>query len=212
MRNKLVLLSLLIVVGGGAWAQFSTFSMIDNFESGNADKWYRFGNVDMSVVKNPSQEAHDAVAESCGEYSLKLKGGSDNWYIGGIGTDLRIDSSPYSRLQMDVYGSEAGGKLKIEVFDDDNKNAILEQDSGRDWLATSDDKWVAEVPVMGRGWMRISIPFSAFKLENPGSGDGTWNPDQAEGSAGLLKMQIILLTANQKGNLEANLDNILLTY
>jgi hypothetical protein len=202
----------LVILGSGAWAQFSTFSMVDNFEGGNADKWYRFGNVEMSVVKNPSQEARDAVAESCGEYSLQLKGGSDNWYIGGIGTDLRLDATPYSRLQMDIYGSEAGGKLKIELFDDDNKNAILEQDSGRDWLATRDDKWVAEVPVMGRGWMRVSIPFTAFKLENPGSGDGIWNPDQNDGSGGLLKMQIILLTASQKGDFEAKLDNILLTY
>jgi hypothetical protein len=197
--------------GSAAVAQFS-FYLIDNFEGGQAGKWYKFGNVEMLVAKNPSVEVKDVVAESCGDYSLSIKGGTVNWYVGGIGTDLNIDAAAFSRMQLDVYGSDSGGKVKIELFDDDNGNGVLEQDPSRDWLATKDDKWVAEVPVLGKGFTRISIPFSAFSLENPGSGDGIWNPDQKNGSSGLLKIQLILLAGRQQGNVDLKLDNLLFTY
>jgi len=192
-------------------AQFS-FHLIDNFESGKVDKWYRFGNVRMEITRNPSIEAKDVIAESCGDFSLQLKGKSENWYVGGIGADINIDGTPFFRFQLDVYGGDGGGKIKIELFDDDDGNFALEQDPERNWLATKDDKWVAEVPVLGRGFTRVSIPFSAFKLENPGSGDGIWNPDQRNGSGGLLKIQLILLTDRQTGEAEVRVDNLLLTY
>lgn len=196
---------------GIARAEFS-FYLIDNFESGSADKWYKFGNVEMSVVRNPSLEARDSVAESCGDYSLLLRGNADNWYVGGIGTDLRVDASPFSRLQMDVGGSDAGGILKVELFDDDAGSPNVELDPAKDYMPTKDDKWVASIPIAGKGFTRISIPFSAFKLENPGVGDGVWNVAQKDGKNGLLKIQFVLLTATQKGSAEARIDNILLTY
>ena len=198
---------------GKCGAEFS-FYLIDNNENGKADKWYRFGELRMMIDNNTSPEAgvRDVIAESCGEYSLKLKGRANNWFAGGIGTDLNVDASPFTRMQMDVYGSGSRGKIKIEVFDDDNRNFSLEQDPARDWLATKDDKWVAEVPILGKGFTRISIPFSAFILENPGCGDGIWNPDQKDGSGGLLKIQLILLTGKEQGEVEANIDNLLLTY
>lgn len=194
-----------------ARAQFS-FELIDNFESGRSDKWYNFGGLKMSVVKNASCEVRDMVAESCGEYSLRISGTAESWYVGGIGTGLNVDASPYSRLQMDIYGGVDGGKIKVELFDDDNANFSLEQDPSRDWLATKDDKWAAEAPVLGSGFTRISVPFSAFRLENPGCGDGVWNPDQKDGSGGLLKIQMILLTGQPAGKVEAKIDNVLLTY
>ncbi|MFH1386050.1 MAG: hypothetical protein ABIH50_00050 [bacterium] len=203
----------LILLGTAVWAEFSFF-MIDNFESGQATKWYRFGNVQMTVEKNPSLEGtvKDIVQESCGEYALRLKGSSLNWFVGGCGYDIGIDASPYTRLQMDVYGSETGGKMKIELFDDDNGNESLEQDAAKDWMPTKDDKWVAEVPVLGPGFTRVSIPFSAFRLENPGNGDGIWNPEQKDGSGGLLKIQLILITGKEQGEVDCRVDNILLTY
>ena len=176
--KKIVVLALLLAgLFGIAGAQFS-FYLIDNFESGKADKWYRFGGAQMTVEKNTTPEAggKDTIAESCGDYALKLKGYATNWFAGGIGTDLNIDASPFTRLQIDVYGSDQRGKLKIELFDDDNNNFSLEQDPARDWLPTKDDKWVAEVPILGKGFTRVSIPFTAFKLDNPGSaatGSGT---------------------------------------
>jgi hypothetical protein len=111
-----------------------------------------------------------------------------------------------------VYGSGTGGRIRVELFDDDNGNYSLEQDPSRNWLATKDDKWVAEVPILQPGFTRISIPFTAFKLDNPGSGDGIWNPDHQAGSGGLLKVQLVLLTDQATGEVEAGIDNILLTY
>ena len=204
-----------------ARAEFS-FYLIDNFESGKADKWYKFGEVKLSVEPNPSFEAaggaspegavRDVIAESCGDYSLQLKGRATNWFAGGIGTDLFADATPFTRLQMDVYGNGKGGRIKIELFDDDNGNMVLEQDPARDWLATNDDKWVAEVPILGPGWTRISIPFTAFRLDNPGHGDGIWNPDHKNGSGGLLKIQLTLITDKPQGEVEVGLDNLLLTF
>jgi len=202
-RDLLVLLVTACWLASTAWAQFS-FYQIDDFEGAKTERWYRFGNAQMAIGVNPSFEADDVIGESCGFYSLKLNG--------GIGSDLGLDATAYTRLQVDLYGSEAGGKLKIELFDDDNNNNILEQDSAADWQATKDDKYGIEVKVLEKGFTRLSIPFSAFKLENPGKGDGVWNPHQKNGSAGLLKMQIILLADRSNGQAEVNLDNILFTY
>jgi len=201
----------LVLMVGRSEAQFS-FISIDSFEDGTTGKWYKFGNVGMTIENNPTSEAEDTVTESCGEFSLRLKGGTTNWFVGGIGTDLGIDAAPYSRLQIDMYGSETGGKVKIELFDDDNGNAVLEQDPSKDWVPTNDDKWVAEIPILSKGWSRYSIPFTAFKLENPGCGDGIWNPDQKDGSGGLLKIQVSLIAGEEKGKVDVALDNLILTY
>jgi hypothetical protein len=145
MKRKLVGLLFLVALATSVRGEFS-FYLIDNFENGRADKWYRFGEAKMTVEKNPSLEAgaKDPIAESCGEYSLMLKSRAVNWFAGGIGTDLNVDASGFNRLQLDIYGSDRRGKIKIEVFDDDNNNLALEQDAARDWLATKDDKWIAD--------------------------------------------------------------------
>ncbi len=211
--RKAILFAVFLLCAASVRAEFS-FYLVDNFESGKADKWYRFGNCETAVAKNPSLEAgvQDTIADSCGDYSLSLKGKAANWYAGGIGTDIYADAGAFSRFQLDVYGSGTGGKIRVELFDDDNGNYSLEQDSSRNWLATKDDKWVAEVPILHKGFTRVSIPFSAFKLDNPGSGDGVWNPAHKDGSGGLLKVQFVLLTDQATGEVEAGIDNILLTY
>ncbi|OGC11402.1 hypothetical protein A3K48_02670 [candidate division WOR-1 bacterium RIFOXYA12_FULL_52_29] len=201
----------LMVLGVAASAELSFF-MIDNFESGRFDKWYKFGEMTAGIVENGTPEGRDTINESCGDYSLGLKGSSLNYYVGGIGSDLNVDATLFSRIQMDIYGAGGEGKIKVELFDDDNNNYALEQDSDKDWIPTNDDKWVAEVPVLGRGFTRVSIPFTAFRLENPGAGDGEWNPNQRESSGGLLKIQMIVLTNQPKGEIETRVDNILLTY
>ncbi|MFH1389810.1 MAG: hypothetical protein ABIH56_03710 [Candidatus Margulisiibacteriota bacterium] len=204
-----VLFVLILVVAASAEL---SFFMIDNFESGRFDKWYKFGEMTARIVENGTPEGRDTINESCGDYSLDLKGSSQNYYVGGIGSDLNVDATTFSRIQMDIYGVAGAGKIKIELFDDDNDNFVLEQDSNKDWIPTKDDKWVAEVPILGKGFTRVSIPFTAFRLENPGAGDGTWNPDQMNSSGGLLKIQMIVLTNQPKGDVETRVDNILLTY
>lgn len=213
MKRILVVLIFCLGLMIAAQAEFS-FYLIDNFESGKPDKWYKFGEVKLTVDKNPSPEGivRDVIAESCGEYSLNLRGRATNWFAGGIGTDIFADTASFTRLQMDVFGNGQSGRLKIELFDDDNGNLVLEQDPKRDWLATSDDKWVAEVPILGPGWTRLSVPFTAFRLDNPGHGDGLWNPYHKDDSGGLLKIQMTLLTDKTQGEVEVSIDNLLLTY
>ncbi len=187
---------LILFLAAAVRAEFS-FYLIDNFEGGKSDKWYRFGNLDMLPVKNPSLEAgvQDTIAESCGDYALKLKGKTINWYIGGIGSELRTEAKQFTRFQMDINGYSAGGKIKIELFG-----------------AGGNTKCAAEVPILGPGFTRVSIPFSAFKPEAPATGDLGWRPGSKEGSSYLQNVQFILLAAQQTGEAEADIDNILLTY
>jgi len=215
MKKLFLALSILFLFSSLGFSQF-TFYLIDNFEDGDftdGPKWWRFGDLAAKAVKNPPSNKHDLIASSCGNYSLELSGGTKNWYIGGIGTDLGVDASRYSRFQIDVYGDDFySGKLKIELFDDDNLNYSLEQDPRNNYMPVYDDKWVAEVIIKGQGFTRTSIPFSAFRDVNPEVGDDVWNPSQGEGSGGLLKMQLVAITENQAGEIDFNIDNLLLTY
>ncbi|MBI5399903.1 hypothetical protein HZB07_04765 [Candidatus Saganbacteria bacterium] len=195
-------------------AQFS-FYLIDNFENGqfNSSKWWRFGDLRAEVVHNASVEGRDLIAESCGAYSLRLSGDARDWYVGGIGTELGVDATEFSRFQIDIYGNkEYHGKLIIEIFEDDNHNYTIEQDPKNNYAAIFDDKWVAEVNIQGKGFTRVSLPFSAFTLANPGVGDGIWNPDQKNSSGGLLKLQLVVISDKQQGPSDFAIDNILLNY
>ncbi|MBU0686944.1 MAG: hypothetical protein KKB81_03755 [Candidatus Margulisbacteria bacterium] len=198
-----------------AYAQM-TFFLIDNFEDGDYTRnpeWWKFDNITLEVKDNPKTEKIDFVAESCGTKSLNITGKAKNWYAGGFGTNVTIDASEYTRIQFDLYGNDKlGGKVKVELYEDDNNNNVLEQDSKRGWIATDDDKWVAEVKVLGDGFTRISIPFSAFADENPGMGDDTWNPNKVDKSGGLLKVQFIIVSDDEAGDMDLSVDNVLLTY
>ena len=215
MKKVLFSLLVVLVVSGVAVGQF-TFHLIDNFEDQNYTqnpKWWRFGDLKPEIVANVSLEARDLIAESCGDYSLNLSGETGDWYIGGIGTDLGVDATQFARFQIDVYGDdEFSGKLLIELFEDDNQNFSIEQDPHKDFEPIKDDKWGVKVNIQGKGYTRISIPFSAFRDLNPDVGDNIWNPDQKNGSGGLLKLQLVAISEEQKGKINVSIDNILLTY
>lgn len=214
MKKLSVMVALLCLLANLSFAQFS-FHLIDNFESGRFDrsKWWRFGDLETGVVENPPYEGRDLIAESCGEYSLQMSGNSKDWYVGGIGTDLDVDGSQFSRFQMDVWGNNSQrGKIIIELFDDDNQNYTIEQDAKNNYAPVYDDKWVTEINVQGEGFTRVSVPFSAFRDVNPGVGDDKWNPTRDEGSGGLLKMQVVVISEKQNGKADFRIDNLLLTY
>lgn len=210
--KKLLVLGLIFLLMGAASYGLLTFFLIDNFEDQSFSKWFQFDNVELSLYNIPESDKKDLVLESCGEYALQVKGQASDWYVGGVGTDFNLDASNYSRLQIDVYGSEPGGKIKIELIEDDNGNSLIEQDSSKNWALTADDKWIVEVPVLREGFTRYSIPFSAFLDGNPGVGDSVFNPDQEGGSGGLLRIQLIFVAAEQKGSVDAKIDNLIFTY
>jgi len=215
IKRSVLALGLVVWLAGGAFSQFS-FYLIDNFEPGEARaaaRWWKFGNLVIKVAPKPKALGNDLIAESCGETSLSLSGDSENWYVGGIGTDLDIPEFDYSRFQIDIYGTrDGGGKLSVELFDDDNQNFSIEQDPANNYMPVYDDKWVAEVPIQGEGFTRISIPFSAFRDVNPGVGDDIWNPVRNDGSGGLLKLQLVAISEQQAGKVSFLIDNVLLTY
>ncbi|MFA5840409.1 MAG: hypothetical protein WC890_07155 [Candidatus Margulisiibacteriota bacterium] len=215
MKKSVILFMFCLLFSSQVLAQFS-FELIDNFEDGNfteGARWWSFGSLKIKTSANPSAEVRDLIAASCGDYSLNLAGETKDWYVGGIGTDLNMEAERFSRFQMDIYGhKEYRGKIIIELYDDDNGNNILEQNPAKNFEATCDDKWIAEVNIEGKGFTRVSIPFSAFRIANPGVGDGKWNPDQKNDSGGLLKLQMVAITEKQTGKLDFNIDNVLLTY
>ena len=184
--------------------------MIDNFEN-NSDlkspEWWSFDRVTRTVVKNPVARSGDAVAKSCGKYSLNIKGNASNWYCGGIGTYLGIDASSYTGLEMCIYGNGAGsGKLKIELYDDDKGSWETKYD--KDWIPLKDDVWAYEQNIDWRGWKKVYLPFSGFVLSNPKRGDGKMNFDQLNGSGGLLQIQMIGLANSADGEININIDNV----
>ena len=193
-----------------------TFYLIDNFEDGDYTQnmqWYTFGNVKPEVIKNPLIDAkNDFIAQTAGQYILSVKGEAKDWYVGGIGTSLNIDASDFSRIQFDVYGSDKGGTLKVELYQDDNFSGSIELDPKKNWEPIYDSRWVSEISILGQGFTRYSIPFSAFRHDNLGVGSDKWNPIQKNNMGGLLKIQFIAIGKAKDSSVEFGLDNIILTY
>lgn len=191
--------------------------LIDNFESGNLvnPEWWKFDNVALTVVDNSAYQVGDEIAlKEIAKYSLNIKGKAANWYAGGCGTYLakpKTDYSQFGVLQLDIYGNGPGsGTLQIELYDDDNANWQVEQDPKKNYVPIYDDKFQYQVTVNWKGWKRVAIPFADFEDVNPGVGDDIWNPDQKGGSGGLLQIQLIALGPKKTGDINYNLDNIML--
>jgi len=193
--------------------------LIDDFESGSLKsprEWWTFELEKAEAASNRDlKDGDEGVASEVGNYSLHLSGPAKNWYAGGCGTYLakeNQDLSKYDHFQMDVYGSGPGsGTIKIELADDDNKNWQVEQDSAKNFALIYDDKFVYEVRVDWNGWKRVSLPFADFVDDNPKVGDDIWNPQQVDGSGGLLQVQFICIASTDKGRVNYNLDNVSLT-
>ncbi|MFH0886596.1 MAG: carbohydrate binding domain-containing protein, partial [bacterium] len=184
---------------------------IDDFEDGKdittkgrQPNWWKFDAVVLKTEKNNSGNAQ------LGKYYLNVSGQAKNWYVGGMGTYLGKDAAKFSNFSLDIEGQgEGSGIVKIELFEDDNRNYEVEQD--KKFQPLYDDRFSYEVKVDWSGWQRVSIPFSDFQDTNPKQGDNLWNPDTKNGSGGLLHVQIIFVAGEETGSLKLNLDNIKLT-
>jgi hypothetical protein len=193
--------------------------LIDDFESGSIKsprEWWTFDLQKAEAASNKDLKGgDDKVAAMIGNYSLHLSGMAKSWYAGGVGTYLAKegqDLSRYTNFSLDVYGHGPGsGTIKIELIDDDNNNWVVETDPAKNSVPTKDDRWVYEVRVDWDGWKRVSIPFTDFVVDNPGAGDGIWNPQQTGGSGGLLQVQFICIATTDTGKVDLNIDNVSLT-
>lgn len=182
---------------------------LDDFEDADPNRnpeWWSFDRIELGVVKHPPGKSN------LGRHSLSVLGQAKDWYVGGLGTYLAKkdqDLSIYSVLELDIRGRGAdSGRIKFELIDDDNGNWKVEQD--KDWIPLSDDRFVFELSVDWKGWKHVRIPFTKFKVDNPGRGDGIWNPTQAGGSGGLLQLQLIAIGSSSTGDFNVDIDNVAL--
>lgn len=174
--------------------------IVDDFEDGNYLKdpeWWAFDNIQLRLSS---------------DRALWMRGKASDWYVGGIGTYLyspERNLSNYHSLEMDITGTGPdSGTLKIELYDDDNRNEQIEQDPKKGYTPVYDDRFSYELKVDWTGRKHVVIPIMEFKDTNPEAGDNVWNPQQLRGSGGLLQMQIIAIAANKTGSVDITLDNI----
>ncbi|MFH1541638.1 MAG: hypothetical protein ABIE84_00915 [bacterium] len=190
--------------------------IIDDFESGSISsprEWWIFDIEKAEAVSNADLKMGDVeVAGTVGQYSFLLNGKANNWYSGGGGVYLakeNMDLSGYNALAVDVFGrGPNSGSIKFELFDDDNNNWQVEQDPAKNYAPIYDDKLTYNLKVDWRGWKHVIVPFDDFVDDNDGVGDDIWNPAQANGSGGLLQIQLICLATKDDGIVNVNLDNI----
>lgn len=172
--------------------------VIDDYESGKISDWWTFGAVSLQLVSGKNSR-----------YALQITGNSSDWYVGGIGFYIGKDAGKYSRLEMDVINNSKENEImKIELYDDDNGNWQIEQDPKKGYAPIYDDRFSYELKIDWQGAKHVLIPLSEFVDNNPEAGDNIWNPQQKEGSGGLLQMQIIFSSAVKTGKLDVMIDNI----
>ncbi|RAP39065.1 hypothetical protein DID80_00940 [Candidatus Marinamargulisbacteria bacterium SCGC AAA071-K20] len=211
MKNKILKLLLLILLFTSTVCAARSVYLIDDFEDGEIERtpeWWDFGLIETSLVENNKEEA--SYLE---QTSLGLKGNPSEWYVGGIGTYLGIDTSPYNAIKLVVRGKGIeSGFLRIELYDDDNNNWVVEVHEQDQSLVEFDDKFVYSQKVDWAGWKVLIIPFSYFVDDNPDMGDNVFNPVQTGTSGGLLQMQLILLATNKEVVPDIRIDTFKLFY
>ena len=117
-------MTVFFIVAFSALCMATSVYIVDDFEDGEIERtpeWWTFGILDVSLVDNNKDEA-----TFLGDKSLRLKGNPSEWYVGGMGTYLGIDSTPYNAIKLLVRGNGIESVfLRIELYDDDNNNWVL---------------------------------------------------------------------------------------
>ncbi len=184
---------------------------IDAFDDGTITEepaWWTFGDINAVPVSSQIYKG-DPVQSFLGKYSLALKGSTKGWYVGGIGTYVGKDASRYTHLKLMVYGNgPKSGKLSLQLYDDDNKNYVLEQDVEKNYEPIFDDKFEYTQTVTWKGWKVLLIPLKNFKDVNPTVGDNKMNFDTKDGSGGVLHFQVIVLADEKEGNVDMAIDDV----
>lgn len=182
--------------------------LIDDFKDGNitrSPQWRTFGGINAQVEANNQSNEPGFL----GRYSLHLSGKANGVLVGGLSVYLSMDGSIYSGIQLTLYSpSQQAGRLTVELYDDDNRNCIIEPNPYYHGHTLADDRWVTDIAVNWRGWRTVTIPFTQFFDQNPGIGDDKWNPVQMNGSCGLVQMQLLLHATKKGGAADIRIDSI----
>ena len=182
-------------------------ALVDNFEDGDLKRspsWWQFGGLYTEIVQNDQE-----VVSYLDPLSLSVTGRTSSGYIGGCGTYFGIDGTQYDTLKLVIHSSKKSkGVMRVELYDDDNGTWSIEKDPSNPSSPGFDDKYIYNLSLDWDGWRVVTIPFDQFYDQNPAIGDGVWNPDQKNGSGGLLQMQFIFLSDQTKGYVDVQIDTI----
>ncbi len=211
MKKIVLVLLMLVAFAYAEEGKMPKVFDLDNFDDGTimeAPAWWTFGDINAIPV-NAMIYKGDPMVSYLGTQVLALKGKTKGWYVGGLGTYVGKDASRYTHLKLMVYGNgPKSGKLSLQVYDDDNKNMVLEQDVEDNYSPIFDDKFEFTQPVNWKGWKAILIPLVNFKDVNPTVGDNKRNFDSKDGSGGLIHFQIIVLADEKEGSVDMAIDDI----
>jgi hypothetical protein len=170
--------------------------MVDDFEDGDVVKfreWWSFDKVVIKPIPTPTPRATYVQ-----KTAIDVTGASNNWYAGGIGAYLNEDVSGYDTLKLVIFSPKLNsGAIRIELYDDDNNNKIVDIDP-LTGAPSKDDLLVHDINLVWKGWRVVAIPLTEFIDFNPLVGDNIWNPSKRYGSSGLTQMQLIILSSKLK--------------
>jgi len=124
-----------------------------------------------------------------------------------MGTYIGKDLPGYDTLSMEVYGNGVdSGRIKIEIYQDDNNTWKVEQDS----LCTPlyDARFDYELAVSWTGWKTVEIPLAQFKHSNVGIGSDQMKLGHSNNTGGLLHFQLLFIATKADGNIDIGIDNI----
>jgi hypothetical protein len=183
--------AVLAAYSGAALAGSSGVVTIDDFEREQCPAWWTFGDLEMSrETDDPAQ----------GPHYLAIRGQAPGMFAHGRGVFLEPDVSGHSRISLRVRGYGPGsGRIKIELFDDDNGNWEIEKDP-HTYEPLYDDRFVYELSVDWRGWREVEVPVTAFRSDNPNAGNNLFDPLRDLTSGGLLELQLLFAPSGDRGD------------
>jgi endo-1,4-beta-D-glucanase Y len=123
-----------------------TYSLLDDFESGNTSRWTTFKDTLTTVAPSVIQPS------KIGNYAMKIQYNIVAW--GGISQGFQTpqDWSSYQFFEFWVYGNNTGNTIRLEISD--NRPA----DSGTD----TSERFEYKISDNYSGWRYYSIPWSSF--------------------------------------------------
>lgn len=162
---------------------------ISNFSSINTDKAKWFFSDKIIAIPVSSNLSEKLI--------LKTKSLTDKSLLAT--QFLNIDANKVEALSIDIKNNANNPcYLQIQLFDDDNKNEVIEVYKEYPSIISQDDKFIYTISLKPDEEKTFQIPINYFYDDNPNHGDNLWNPNQINGSGGLIQMQLLFFLLNKQ--------------